>query len=59
MDEGNYSIIPVDTKPSYASGGPLKMAGFNITHQNLVHVEHCPKLNQFSSQHDTTDILVF
>lgn len=33
MAEGNYSIIPVDTKPSYASGGPFKMAGFNITHQ--------------------------
>lgn len=32
-NEGNYRTIPMDINPSYVSGGPLKMAGFNITHQ--------------------------
>lgn len=32
-DEGNYRTIPMDINPSYVSGGPLKMAGFIITHQ--------------------------
>lgn len=32
-DEGRYRTIPMNINPSYVSGGPLKMAGFNITHQ--------------------------
>jgi len=32
-DEGNYNTVPMDINPSYVSGSPLKVAGFNITHQ--------------------------
>lgn len=37
----------------------LKWLGLISHIKYLVHVEHYPKLNQFSSQHETTDILVF